>query len=110
MTISLSVALTPSFCDACNESRSLLSLESVYCFITGIRNLKGNQKMLIFSRKTGDASIIADDIEVTVLGISGGTVKLGIVAPDDMQVHRAEVYCKIERKKFLESHDLLDSA
>ena len=64
--------------------------------------------MLVLSRATGDSVVIGDDIEIIVLKISGDTVKLGIVAPSDMPVHRTEVYCRIEREKFLKSHHLLE--
>lgn len=51
--------------------------------------------MLVLSRKCGEAIVIADDITVTVLEVKGGRVKLGLIAPGDATIHRAEVYAKI---------------
>ncbi|WP_022955742.1 carbon storage regulator CsrA [Perlucidibaca piscinae] len=51
--------------------------------------------MLILSRRENQRLIIGDDIEVVVLGIRGNEVRLGVVAPDDVAVHREEVYLRI---------------
>ena len=51
--------------------------------------------MLILTRKVGESVIIGDDIEVTVLGIKGGQVRLGLTAPAEVKVHRDEVYRKL---------------
>lgn len=51
--------------------------------------------MLVLSRKCGEAIVIADNITVTVLGVRGSRVKLGITAPGDAQIHRAEIHEKI---------------
>ncbi|MCL4160603.1 UNVERIFIED_CONTAM: hypothetical protein GTU68_053069 [Idotea baltica] len=52
--------------------------------------------MLILSRRTDESIIIADDIKVTVLGVVGKQVRLGIDAPADISVHREEIYLKLE--------------
>ncbi|MFZ5760730.1 MAG: carbon storage regulator CsrA [Thermodesulfobacteriota bacterium] len=51
--------------------------------------------MLILSRKIGEAIIIADDIKVRVLESKGGLVKLGVDAPEQVTVHREEIYLRI---------------
>ncbi len=51
--------------------------------------------MLVLSRKCGEAIVISENITVTVLEVHGGRVKLGIDAPGDASVHRAEVYQRI---------------
>lgn len=51
--------------------------------------------MLILARKTGEAIAISEDIKVKVLEIKGGQVKLGVVAPDHIAVHREEVFERI---------------
>lgn len=51
--------------------------------------------MLALSRKKGESIIIGSDVEIIVLGISGDQVKLGIVAPKDITVHRKEIYEQI---------------
>lgn len=60
-------------------------------------------KMLVLSRKTNESVIIGDDVEVLVLEIREGTVKLGIKAPLSISVHRQEVYQEIiaENKRAL---------
>jgi len=51
--------------------------------------------MLVLSRRLGETLIIGDNIKVTVLGISGNQVRLGIAAPETVSVHREEVYHRI---------------
>jgi len=51
--------------------------------------------MLVLSRKLDESIIIADDIRVVVLGINGKQVRLGIDAPNEVSVHRSEVYEQI---------------
>ena len=60
--------------------------------------------MLVLSRNANDAVMIGDDIEITVLAITGNTVKLGFAAPADVPVNRSEIYVKIERKKQAAAH------
>ena len=56
--------------------------------------------MLILTRKVNETLMVGDDVSVTVLGIKGGQIRIGINAPRDIPVHRQEVYKKIlqERK------------
>lgn len=56
--------------------------------------------MLILTRRVGESLIIGDTVKVTVLGIKGHQVRIGIDAPKDVTVHRDEVYQKVvaERK------------
>ncbi|MEK7138133.1 MAG: carbon storage regulator CsrA [Patescibacteria group bacterium] len=55
--------------------------------------------MLILTRKEGESITIGDDIKVTVLGVAGRTVRLGVDAPIKTSVHREEVYKKIQEEK-----------
>lgn len=55
--------------------------------------------MLVLSRRLGETLIIGDDVKVTVLGISGNQVRLGIAAPKEVSVHREEVYRRIQEEK-----------
>ena len=52
--------------------------------------------MLALSRKKGEALMINNDIEITVLDVRGDQVKLGITAPKDVTVYRKEVYVQIQ--------------
>lgn len=54
--------------------------------------------MLILTRRVGETLIIADEIEVTVLGIHGNQVRIGIKAPEDVQIHREEIWRRIQRE------------
>ncbi len=54
--------------------------------------------MLVLSRRLGETLIIGDDVKITVLGISGNQVRLGIAAPKDVSVHREEVYRRIQEE------------
>jgi carbon storage regulator len=53
--------------------------------------------MLVLSRKKGEAIVIGDNIELTVIGVEGDTVKLGIVAPKEVEVYRKELYLSIQQ-------------
>ena len=52
--------------------------------------------MLALTRKKGESIIIGDDVEVVVLSIQGEQIKLGIVAPKSVSVHRKEIYEQIQ--------------
>jgi len=52
--------------------------------------------MLILTRKDNESLFIGDDIEITVLGVKGNQVRIGINAPKNIDVHREEVYRRIE--------------
>ena len=51
--------------------------------------------MLVLSRKAEESMYIGDDIKITVLDIRGGQVRIGITAPDDVKIHREEIYNRI---------------
>lgn len=54
--------------------------------------------MLILTRKLGESITIGDNIRVSVLGVRGRQVRLGIDAPSDVVVHREEIYVKIQQE------------
>jgi len=61
--------------------------------------------MLILSRKIGESLIISDDMKVTVLGISGNQIRIGVTAPREVAVHREEIYNRILREREQDGRD-----
>jgi carbon storage regulator len=59
---------------------------------------EGDDKVLILTRRIGETLNIGDDIQVTVLGIKGNQIRLGINAPKDVPVHREEIYERIRHE------------
>lgn len=55
--------------------------------------------MLILTRRTGETLMIGNDVTVTVLGVKGNQVRIGVDAPKNVEVHREEIYRRIQREK-----------
>lgn len=55
--------------------------------------------MLILTRRVGEGLKIGDEVEVTILGIKGNQVRIGILAPKEVPVHREEIYRRIRAEK-----------
>ena len=55
--------------------------------------------MLILTRRVSESIIIGDDVKITVLGVKGYQVRIGIEAPKDVSVHREEIYERIQHEK-----------
>lgn len=53
--------------------------------------------MLILTRRVGETLMVGDDVTVTVLGVKGNQVRIGVNAPKDVAVHREEIYQRIQR-------------
>ncbi|MEM9744248.1 MAG: carbon storage regulator CsrA [Pseudomonadota bacterium] len=54
--------------------------------------------MLILTRRVGETLMIGDEIKVTVLGVKGNQVRLGVSAPKNVSVHREEIYDRIQKE------------
>ena len=54
--------------------------------------------MLILTRRVGETLMVGDDVTVTVLGVKGNQVRIGVNAPKDVAVHREEIYDRIREE------------
>lgn len=54
--------------------------------------------MLILTRRVGETVVIGEDVSVTVLGVKGNQIRLGINAPKDVAVHRQEIFDRIQNE------------
>lgn len=61
--------------------------------------------MLILTRRIGEPLMIGDDVSVTVLGVKGNQVRVGINAPKDVSVHREEIYQRVKAEEAAKEAD-----
>lgn len=64
--------------------------------------------MLILTRRIGETLMIGDEVTVTVLGVKGNQIRLGVAAPKDVAVHRQEVYEKIQAESAVRKAQVAD--
>ncbi len=65
--------------------------------------------MLILTRRVGETLMIGDEVTVTVLGVKGNQVRIGVNAPRNVAVHREEIYERIKREQLIENELPADS-
>ena len=61
--------------------------------------------MLILTRRVGETLMVGDDVTVTVLGVKGNQVRIGVNAPKEVAVHREEIYQRIKKERDHEGGD-----
>jgi carbon storage regulator len=66
--------------------------------------------MLILTRRVGETVMIGDDVTITVLGVKGNQVRVGINAPKSVAVHREEIYERIKREQQPDRGDAAEAA
>ena len=62
--------------------------------------------MLILTRRVGETLMIGDEVSVTVLGVKGNQVRIGVNAPKEVAVHREEIYARIKKEQEVDSAPL----
>lgn len=65
--------------------------------------------MLILTRRIGESIVIGDDVTITVLGVKGNQVRVGVNAPKEVSVHREEIYERIMHEKNADHEDREDT-
>lgn len=61
--------------------------------------------MLILTRRVGETLMVGDEVTVTVLGVKGNQVRIGVNAPKEISIHREEIYQRIQQEKQNNSED-----
>lgn len=55
--------------------------------------------MLVLTRRIGETIVVGDNVQVTILGLNGNQIRVGVNAPKDIPIHRQEIYERIQKEK-----------
>lgn len=78
---------------ACNSSLRMVMIARIQTLLVEEKD------MLVLTRRIAETLCIGDKVTVTVLGVKGNQVQIGIMAPKEVPVHRSEIYERIQKEK-----------